>query len=165
MTAPTWRWYAWPQLDPDTLYAFLKLRSDIFVVEQHCVFPEMDGLDPQCLHLCGRDTAGVLQAYLRLVPPGLDRPAHQVEGQRPSLPPGPALGRLVVAATARRSGLARAAIEEGLHLCAFRHGGLPVLLSAQQHLEAFYASLGFERRGAPYREDGIWHVDMLRAEP
>lgn len=164
MTDLDWTWHAWPQLDPDTLYAFLKLRSDIFVVEQNCVFPEMDGLDPRCTHLCGRDAAGRLLVYLRLVPPGLERRTHQVEGERPALPDGPALGRLVVAAEARGRGLARAAVAEGLRACGLRFHGQPVRLSAQQHLEPFYASMGFERRGEAYLEDGIWHVDMLKPE-
>ncbi len=51
----TWDWRAWSELDVDALYALLKLRSDIFVVEQHCAYSDMDGVDPRCLHLCGRD--------------------------------------------------------------------------------------------------------------
>ena len=158
-----WRWYAWPQLDPDTLYAFLKLRSDVFVVEQNCVFPEMDGIDPLCTHLCGRNERGHMLAYLRMVPPGVERTQHRVEGERAATGDGPALGRLVVAAQARGRGLARTAIEEGLRVSAFRHDGLPVYLSAQQHLQSFYASLGFMAISAPYLEDGIWHIDMRRA--
>lgn len=162
MTDIDWRWYAWAQLDADTLYAFLKLRSDIFVVEQNCVFPEMDGIDAQCTHLCGRDSAGHLLAYLRLVPPGVVRAAHVIEGERADMRDGPALGRLVVEASARKRGLARTAIEQGLRVCAFRYAGLAVYLSAQQHLEHFYATLGFVRLSQPYLEDGIWHVDMRR---
>jgi len=158
-----WRWYAWPQLDSDTLYAFLKLRSDVFVVEQNCVFPEMDGIDPQCTHLCGRDDQGHMLAYLRMVPPGVERVAHITEGARATMGDGPALGRLVVAEYARGRGLARTAIEEGLRVSAFRHDGLPVYLSAQQHLQPFYASLGFAPISAPYLEDGIWHIDMRRS--
>ncbi len=158
-----WRWYAWPQLDPDTLYTFLKLRSDVFVVEQNCVFPEMDGIDPLCTHLCGRDDQGRMLVYLRVVPVGVERTAHVLEGERAVMSDGPALGRLVVAERARGRGLARAAMEEGLRVCGFRHDGLPVYLSAQQHLQPFYASLGFTAISAPYLEDGIWHIDMRRA--
>lgn len=168
MTDLSWRWYSWAQLDADTLYAFLKLRSDIFVVEQNCVFPEMDGVDAQCLHLCGRDGEGRLLAYLRLLPPGVARAAHVIEGERAEMHDGPALGRLVVEARARKRGYARAAIEDALRVCAFRHASLPVYLSAQQHLEHFYAALGFTRLSQAYLEDGIWHVDMRRkpqAEP
>lgn len=144
-----WRWHDWAQLRPDTLYRFLKLRSDIFVVEQNCVFSDMDGVDAQCEHLCGCDAGDSLLAYLRLVPPG-------VRATQPSL------GRLVVAAAARHSGAGRAAMLEGLRRCAERYPGQDVFLSAQQHLEGFYASLGFKTISAPYLEDGIWHVNMLR---
>lgn len=146
---PAWRWYAWNELDPDTLYAFLKLRSDIFVVEQNCPYPDMDGLDPQCLHLCGRGTDGELLAYLRLLPPGL-KCVH------------PAIGRLVVAQSARGTGLGRHAMTEALRNCAERHPGTAAFLSGQLHLQAFYQSLGFRPISEPYVEDGIPHVDMLR---
>lgn len=148
-----WRWHDWHTLDPDTLYALLKLRSDIFVVEQACAFSDMDGLDDRCAHLCGQGADGRLLAYLRLLPPGLKSAE-------------PALGRLVVDAAARGRGLARAAMQEGLRRAARDFPGQPVALSGQQHLEAFYASLGFVTRSAPYLEDGIPHVDMRRpAEP
>lgn len=152
------RWYAWPQLDPDTLYGLLKLRSDIFVVEQNCVFSEMDGLDPQCTHLVACDAGGRVCATLRIVPPGVKRP------HTPSpAADGPAIGRVVVDAAQRGTGLARRLMAEGIARCEREHAGSGIYLSAQQHLEAFYASLGFVRLREPYDEDGIPHVDMRRA--
>ena len=144
-----WTWHRWDELTPDVLYALLRLRSAIFVVEQNCVFPEMDGRDPQCEHLCGWQGAG-LTAYLRLVPPGVRTPEV-------------ALGRVVVAQAARGLGLGRAIMREGLARCAQRYPGQPVKVSAQQHLEAFYNSLGFATVGAAYDEDGIPHVDMVKS--
>lgn len=144
-----WAWYRWDEMTPDVVYAAMRLRSAAFVVEQNCVFPDMDGRDPSCAHLCGWDGAGALLAYLRLVPPGVRTPDVS-------------LGRVVVAATARGQGLGRAVMQEGLRGCAARYPGLPVRVSAQQHLERFYRSLGFRTVGAPYDEDGILHVDMLR---
>lgn len=149
MTSLRWTWHAWRDLTPDTLYALLRLRSAIFVVEQNCVFPDMDGRDPACEHLCGWGSDGELTAYLRLVPPGVRTPEV-------------ALGRVVVAAAARGRGLGRAAMLEGLRRCAERYPGEPVKVSAQAHLEPFYQSLGFRTVGAPYDEDGILHVDMVR---
>jgi ElaA protein len=143
-----WRWYHWTELDTATLYALLRLRSDVFVVEQDCVYLDLDGLDEHCRHLCGRDRHGRLQAYLRLLPPGL-----KVEH--------PGIGRVVVAAEARRFGLGRALMREGLRECAQRYPQQRVHISAQQRLEAFYTSLGFRTQSAPYLEDGIWHVAML----
>src|SRR3546814_13348071 len=66
-----WRWYAWDEIDATTLYALLKLRVDVFVVEQKCAYPELDGLDTACDHLLVRDADGALIAYLRLLPPDL----------------------------------------------------------------------------------------------
>ena len=145
---PRWTWHAWPELTPDVLYAFLRLRSAIFVVEQDCVFPEMDGRDPRCEHLCGWD-GDELVAYLRLVPPAVRTPEVS-------------LGRVVVAKAVRGTGLGRAVMLEGLKRCAQRYPGQPVKVSAQQHLEKFYQSLGFATVGAPYDEDGIMHVDMVK---
>ncbi len=145
----SWHWHAWPALDSDTLYALLKLRSDIFVVEQNCVYSDMDGLDAQCRHLVGRDATNSVQAGLRLVPPGIKHAA-------------PALGRLVVAMPFRGTGVGRALMIEGLHGCARHYPGHAVFLSGQRHLEHFYRSLGFDTISEPYLEDGIPHVDMLR---
>jgi ElaA protein len=145
---PRWTWHAWAELTPDVLHAFLRLRSAVFVVEQNCVFPDMDGRDPHCEHLCGWDGAELV-AYLRLVPPGVRTPEVS-------------LGRVVTAPSARGRGLGRAVMLEGLARCAQRYPGQAVKVSAQQHLEAFYGSLGFVTQGAPYDEDGIPHVDMVK---
>lgn len=144
-----WIWQRWHELTPDALYELLRLRSEIFVVEQNCVFNDMDGRDPACLHLRGLDAGGALVAYLRLVPPGVGGP-H------------PALGRVVVAKGRRGENLGRATMREGLARCAADHPGAAIKVSAQQHLEGFYGSLGFVRTGEPYLEDGIPHLDMLR---
>jgi ElaA protein len=144
-----WQWLAWADFDPDTLYALLRLRVDIFVVEQNCAYADLDGLDPQCRHLVGRDIAGQVQAGLRLVPPGIKHAA-------------PAIGRLVVAAGLRGAGSGRALMLEGLRGCAQHYPQQAVFLSGQQHLEHFYRSLGFATISEPYIEDGIPHVDMLR---
>lgn len=148
MTPMRWSWHAWGELTPDVLYAILRLRSAVFVVEQNCVFPDMDGRDPQCEHLCGWQ-GGELVAYLRLVPPGVRTPEVS-------------LGRVVTAPSVRGRGFGRAVMQEGLRRCAQRYAGQPVKVSAQAHLENFYESLGFRTVGSPYDEDGILHVDMVR---
>lgn len=142
-------WHPWSTLTPDTLHDFLRLRSDIFVVEQNCAYPDIDGVDPQCEHLCMRSPEQELLAYLRLVPPGLKAPQ-------------PAIGRLVVAQAARKSGLGRAAMLEGIRRCTEHYPGQDIFLSGQLHLEAFYSSLGFVTFTEPYLDDGIQHVNMLR---
>lgn len=146
---PSWSWHTWSTLSPDVLHDFLRLRSDIFVVEQNCAYPDIDGVDPLCEHLCVRDSSGHLIAYLRLVPPGIK--ASQ-----------PAIGRLVVAASARGTGLGRATMREGIRRGSECYPGQGMFLSGQLHLEPFYASLGFVTFTEPYLDDGIQHVNMLR---
>jgi len=148
MTTVNWSWHSWNEWPRELLYASLRLRSEIFVVEQNCVFPDMDGRDPDCLHLCGVDDSGELKAYLRLVPPGVKSEY-------------PALGRVVVKRSERGTGLGRELMRVGIQGCQQRFAGANILVSAQQHLEPFYGSLGFVRSGEAYDEDGIAHVDML----
>lgn len=143
-----WRWLNWRNIDADSLYGLLKLRSDVFVVEQNCVFSEMDGLDPQCEHLVASAAGEGVVACLRLVPAGT-RFAE------------PSLGRVVVAAH-WRGGTGRQLMQRGIAACTERFPQLGIGLSAQQHLEDFYRSLGFVTQGAVYLEDGIAHVDMRR---
>jgi len=142
-----WRLWRWNEWSNDLLYAAMRLRSEIFVVEQNCVFPDMDGLDPACAHLCGCDDDGRLLAYARLLAPGVKYEDASI-------------GRVVTAIEARGRQLGRALMQEALRLTRERHPGAPIRLGAQQHLERFYGSFGFSTISAPYLEDGIWHVDM-----
>lgn len=129
------------------LHEVLRLRTDVFVVEQHCAYAEVDGRDPEALHLLGRDGAGRLVAYARILPP--DGNGH------------PHIGRVVVRADARGKGLARELMLRSIEAVHERFGQVPIAVSAQTYLEAFYAGLGFERQGQDYDWDGIPHVDML----
>lgn len=152
------RWFAWREFDPDSLYSLMRLRSAVFVVEQNCVFLEMDGLDPRCEHLLAiDDDDGEAVGCLRLVPPGLKRPHSPAPAAT-----CPVLGRLVTARSVRGSGLGRRLMLAGLARCESRWPGRSIQLSAQQHLQSFYASLGFEPLREPYDEDGILHLDMRR---
>ncbi|MDR3415478.1 MAG: GNAT family N-acetyltransferase [Nevskia sp.] len=144
-----WRWLCWDELSTDLLYRLLRLRSEVFVVEQACAFQDLDGLDPRCEHLCGCDAAGDLLAYARLLPPGLKYPEAS-------------LGRLVTAPGVRRTGLGRELMRQALDGCRRRYPDQPLRIGAQQRLERFYAGFGFAAVAAPYLEDGIVHVDMLR---
>ena len=147
-STPAWRWYRWGELSTDLLYRLLRLRSEVFVVEQACLFPDMDGLDPQCEHLCGTDAGGTVLAYARLLPPGLKYPEAS-------------LGRVVTAAPVRGNGTGRALMREALAGCRARHPGHAIRIGAQQRLERFYLEFGFVTVSEPYLEDGIQHIDML----
>ena len=142
-----WRLWAWNEWSNDLLYAAMQLRSAIFVVEQDCVFPDMDGLDPACTHLCGCDETGRLLAYARLLAPG-------VKYEEASI------GRVVTASEVRGKRVGHALMAEAVRLTRERHPGAPIKIGAQRYLEGFYGSFGFETISAPYLEDDIWHIDM-----
>jgi len=153
----TLRWVVWNEFDPDVLYSLMRLRSAVFVVEQACVFHDMDGLDPRCEHLLAMDAKGEVVGCLRLVPPRLKRPHSPAPAAE-----GPSLGRLVTAQSERGTGLGRRLMAEGIARCERDFPGEAIQLSAQAHLQGFYFSFGFEAMREPYDEDGIPHVGMRR---
>ena len=130
-------------LDVPTLYALLRLRTDVFVVEQACPYPELDGrdLEPNTEHRWYADDGGPT-AYVRLL--------AEADGAT-------RLGRVVTRPDARGAGLARALVEGVLA----DHTG-PVLADAQAHLVGWYEALGFEVTGPEYLEDDIPHVPLRR---
>ena len=128
------------------LYALLRLRVEVFVVEQECAYQELDGNDDAALHLrllVGGETA----AYARLWRPA-DAP--------------PRISRVLVAPAHRGRRLGEALMREAIRACETRFPGAPIALSAQSHLERCYRSLGFAPTSGEYVEDGIPHVDMIR---
>ncbi|QPF74984.1 GNAT family N-acetyltransferase [Roseateles sp. DAIF2] len=147
-----WQCRPFAELPAADLYAALRLRAEVFVIEQRCVYLDPDGFDPQCWHLLGRGADGALAAYARLVPPGLKGPL-------------PMIGRVVTAPAARGAGQGRELMREALAACARLWPGLVVEISAQAHLERFYAGLGFRTTSAPYDDDGIPHLDMQWTPP
>jgi ElaA protein len=134
-------------LDPVTLYWILALRAEVFVVEQDCVYADLDGrdLEPDARQLW-IEQDGAVVATLRLLrdPDGRMR-----------------IGRVATAASARGSGLAAALMHRALELAADRE----IVLGAQAYLVDWYARFGFVRDGADYVEDGIPHVPMRRPKP
>lgn len=145
-----WHWQAFSELDTERLYQIMRARVDVFVVEQHCPYPELDGKDSQAHHLSAWNDAGELFAYLRVLPPGLRFTS-------------PAIGRVLTTAQARGSGLGRELMMRGIKHCLDLYPGQDIELGAQHHLAPFYASLGFVAYGEVYLEDGIPHIDMCRA--
>jgi ElaA protein len=150
---PVLRTARFAELTPFELYALCRLRVDVFVVEQECPYPELDGRDtePGTWHVWLTDDSaedGEVLATLRVLDDGATR----------------AIGRVATAAGARGRGLAARMVEAGIDLCE----GLPITMGAQSHLEEWYGRFGFRRSGEGYVEDGIPHVPMRRepaAEP
>lgn len=128
------------------LYAVLQLRQDIFVVEQACVYRDLDGLDAESWHMRCVSGEQVL-AYQRCLPPGLSYPESS-------------LGRIAVPASARGTGLGRELVQRGIDFNLAQWPGAGIAIGAQAYLRGFYASLGFVATGAPYLEDGIFHIHM-----
>ena len=141
-------WRKWSTLTTEELYAILRLRSEVFVVEQDCPYQDLDGLDQGSWH-CLQYVEGDLAGYLRLLPAGLH---HEHV----------AIGRVVTSPAHRRKGRGRPLMEEGWRHAQDILGPAPVYLWAQSYLRGFYESLGYAVCGAEGEEDGIPHFPMLR---
>lgn len=149
-----WQVRSFDQLDGPALYQLLALRSQVFVVEQNCVFQDMDGWDALALHVLGYATSAnsqpELQAYARCFAPGVKMPEASI-------------GRVLTSAQARGTGMGHRLIAKALEVVQQQWGATPIRIGAQMHLGAFYAQHGFVATGQPYMEDGIEHIEMLRA--
>ena len=148
MTSFAWR--SFDALSTRELHDLLRLRAEVFVIEQRCIFVDIDGRDPEALHLLVRPAeSGDLLGTLRLFPPQFG--AGQVR-----------IGRVAISLPARGAGLGRAMMAEGLAEAERRFGPVPVRIEAQSRLAAFYRSLGFARASEDYEEDAILHCAMLK---
>ena len=138
------------QLEPEELYKLLQLRSEIFVVEQECIFLDLDGKDQKALHALGWE-GNELVAYARIFGPG-------------DYFPEASIGRVAVRETFRGRGLGIQIMQESIAAAKNRFGISKITLSAQKYLEHFYADLGFISEGEEYLEDGIPHIRMVMPE-
>ena len=138
-------------LGKEQLYALLKLRSEVFVVEQKCAYPDLDGqdLEGDTHHLMGWED-DQLMAYLRLLDP---------ESQGGDV----VIGRVVTAPAGRGKGLGHAMMEQALKQAEKHWPQVPIYLSAQAHLQGYYGKYGFVVAGEEYLEDDIPHIGMRRA--
>lgn len=143
-----WQWFEFHQLTPRRLYDLLRLRQDVFVIEQDCLYPELDGKDPECRHLVG-ENGEELVATARLIPPGISY--AQVS-----------LGRVVVHPNYRGTGLGRVLLKKTIEGALEFFGPVDIRISAQCHLEKYYRAFGFDVIGSSYLEDGIPHYPMVR---
>lgn len=150
----TWQWAAFDELDAATLCAVLAARQDVFVLEQQCLYPDIDGKDQHAFHLIGceqelQQNSQELVAYLRCFAPG----DHYPEA---------ALGRVLTVQSARGRGYGKQLMAEGIRRVAQHFPDSAIRISAQEHLEHFYGEFGFLRDSDSYLEDGIPHIAMLR---
>jgi ElaA protein len=144
----THRIKAFHELSAVELYDLLRLRSEVFVVEQNCIFLDQDDKDQRCYHLL-MYSDDQLVGYSRLVPAGI---SYQEM----------AIGRVVTAPAVRGMGLGRMLMELSIQYCRSLFGYDPIRIGAQTYALGFYTALGFEAEGDVYDEDGIEHIEMVR---
>jgi ElaA protein len=136
------------ELTTGELYAILRLRNEVFVVEQNCVFQDADNKDLYCHHLMLYD-GHELAAYARLVPPGISYQEMSI-------------GRVVTSPRSRGKGAGKKLMEHAIRYCHKVFGEGPLKIGAQHYLKDFYLSFGFKETGAVYDEDGIDHIEMIK---
>ena len=144
-----WKWHYFSELTCDELYKILALRQTVFILEQRCLYNDLDYLDQKGIHLLGTKN-NELMSYLRIFPPDI------------VYPNATSLGRVVTAPAARKKMIGKEMLQQALHYLDSTYKQYPVIISAQIHLTRFYESFGFATRGDPYDEDGIIHIKMIK---
>ena len=142
-----WKCRHFKDLSVYELYDIIRLRNEVFVVEQNCVFQDADNKDQSCYHLCGWKENNLV-AYVRLVPPGL----AFVE---------PSIGRVVTSPAYRKEGIGRLLMQQAIKECLNIFGKQNIRIGAQLYLKRFYESLRFVQCSKMYLEDNIEHIEML----
>jgi ElaA protein len=144
----TWALKHFSALSSAELYSILRLRSEVFVVEQNCVFLDMDNKDQQCHHLMGW-MEEKLVAYSRLVPPGISYDL-------------PSIGRVTTSPKVRLTGAGKELMQHSIDELFRLFGVSPIRIGAQLYLKKFYGYFGFTQSSEIYDEDGIDHIEMTR---
>ncbi|NGP46735.1 GNAT family N-acetyltransferase [Bacillaceae bacterium SIJ1] len=145
-----WKICSFEELTLDELYEILKLRVDVFIVEQESLYKDIDGKDKDTWHLTVI-SQGKLLAYARLFPANIDREAQ--------------IGRVIVAKEARSLGVGRELMTRAVRWLDEHEQQPRIRISAQAHLQRFYNHFGFVTTSDAYDEDGIPHVEMIREAP
>lgn len=129
------------------LYAIMRLRSEVFVVEQNCVYLDADGKDEYCYHLAGY-VGNELVAVARLLPAKVSYPEVSI-------------GRVATSPFYRKMNAGKELMLKAIEECNALFGSQPIKIGAQLYLKKFYESFGFLQCGGEYDEDGIMHIPML----
>jgi ElaA protein len=138
------------ELKNQELYEILQLRSEVFVVEQHCPYQDCDDKDTSAWHLMGRNPdSGKLLVYTRLLPVGIAYPHYA------------SIGRVVSSPSVRGQGLGKMLVQKSIAMTHFLFNHPPIKIGAQSYLTRFYEDFGFKSTGEEYLEDGIPHTKMV----
>jgi ElaA protein len=149
-----WRFAPFAELTPREVHDLFQARAAAFIVEQNCVFQDVDGVDPECWHLLGYlsspkgEGEPQLVAYCRLLPAGVKFAECSI-------------GRVVTTQAVRGTGMGRELMGEALRRAQTLWPQAAIRIGAQRHLERFYNDFGFIVASQPYDEDGILHIEML----
>lgn len=143
-----WRWQKLTDMNAEDFYAVAKLRQDVFVLEQNCLYADLDELDPHTHHLLGMHNKELV-AYVRVLFP--EKPQDPVY-----------FSREVTPLAYRGAGIGKILVEKTLAYINEHAPKQDIVISVQLPLEKFYNNFDFKRVGAPYAEDGIQHIAMRR---
>jgi len=146
-----WVTKTFAELTVDELYAILRLRSEVFVVEQNCIFLDLDNNDQKAFHTIGFIGDDVV-ATTRLFDKDIMYDGYQ------------SIGRVVGSPRHRGLGIGKALMQYSISECERLFGKGPIKIGAQLYLKKFYNEQGFEQSGDVYLEDDIDHIPMIRAE-
>ncbi|AZI27437.1 GNAT family N-acetyltransferase [Pedobacter sp. G11] len=135
------------QLSPEELYQIMKLRIEVFIIEQECFYQDADDKDQHCHHLMLWNGENLV-AYARLVPAGLSFTEVSI-------------GRVITNADVRGTGTGKILMKSAIAECKTLFGDVPIRIGAQTYAKAFYSGLGFEDTKIEFMEDGIPHLEML----
>ena len=144
----TWQLKHFKELSGTELYAIMRVRQEVFIVEQNCPYLDADGKDIYCQHLIGY-ADGDIAAYARIVPP-------HVSYNEPSI------GRVITTVKYRTGGYGKLLMQKAITETINTYGAVDIRIGAQLYLKKFYESFGFLQQGDVYDEDGIDHIIMLR---
>lgn len=133
------------ELSAEELYEILKVRSDVFVVEQNCVYQDLDGKDQMAYHVYIKDEQKI-RAYLRVLAPGVS--FTEVS-----------LGRVLT--TERNKGYGNLILKAGIETAVEKYGARQIRIEAQTYAKGFYEKFGFRQVSEEFLEDGIPHIQML----
>lgn len=145
--------YSFYDLDLILWHNIIQFREEVFIVEQGCMYLDVDGKDPHCHHVVFLH-GDTLVAYARIVPP--EWAVREQRGRNL-----PSIGRVLVRKKYRSQKLGYALMKYAIEQSGKIYGDSPIFISAQQHLKNFYSKLGFEVVGASYLEDKIPHLPMI----
>jgi len=145
-----WAFKKFEELSTEELYAILKLRNEVFIIEQNCIYQDAYDKDQLSWHLMGWDGENLV-AYTRIIPPGISYEQASI-------------GRVVTSPAYRKAGLGRILMQISTSRAFGQFNCAEIKIGAQVYLTKFYESLDFRPCSSPYLEDGIPHIEMILAK-